>query len=117
MDERSALGRTGEDLAARLYVGDGYRVVARNFRSRQGEIDLIAARDRTLVFCEVKTRRTDYFGTPAEAVTFAKRARLKRLAAEWLSRNPAPGMSMRFDIVSVLADGRETRVERLEDAF
>lgn len=117
MDTRSRLGRSGEDLAARLYLRDGYDIVARNFRCGQGEIDIIAADQGTLVFCEVKTRSTDFFGDPMEAVNRAKQARLRRLAAVWLSENPAPGMSLRFDVVSVVADRQGTRVNRVEDAF
>lgn len=117
MSSRAILGRSGEDIAARTYERDGYRIVARNFRCRQGEIDVIAARGRTLVFCEVKTRSTDFFGDPSEAVTPVKQARLHRLAAVWLSQNPAPGMGLRFDVVSVIADRGGARVTRLEDAF
>ena len=117
MDTRSDLGRTGEDLAARLYEEDGYRIVTRNFRCRQGEIDIIATKGGTVVFCEVKTRSTDFFGDPVEAVKPTKQARLRRLGAVWLSQNPAPGMALRFDVVSVIADRQGTRVRRLEDAF
>ena len=117
MDTRSRLGRLGEDLAAGHYVRDGYRIVARNFRCGQGEIDIIAERGRTLVFCEVKTRSTDFFGDPTEAVNRTKQARLRRLAAVWLSQNPAPGAELRFDVVSIVADRQGTRVTRLEDAF
>ena len=117
MDARAVLGRSGEDEAARLYTRDGYRIVRRNFRCDQGEIDLIASKGRTLVFCEVKTRSTDYFGDPVEAVGRMKQARLRRLAAAWLEQHPAPGMRPRFDVVSVIVDRRGTRVRRLEDAF
>ncbi len=117
MNDRQTLGRSGEDVAAAAYERDGYRIVARNFRCRQGEIDVIARRGRTLVFCEVKTRRTDFFGDPSEAVTPVKQARLRRLAAVWLSQHPAPRMDLRFDVVSIIEDRRGTRVTRLEDAF
>ncbi len=117
MDNRQTLGRTGEDIAASAYERDGYHIVARNFRCRQGEIDVIARRDRTLVFCEVKTRRTDFFGDPSEAVTPEKQARLRRLAAVWLAQNSASGMRLRFDVVSIVADRDGTRVTRLEDAL
>ena len=117
MDARPALGRSGEAVAARRYERDGYRVVARNFRCRSGEIDLVLRRGRTIVFSEVKTRATDYFGDPSEAVTLAKQNRLRRLAAVWLGENPCPGMEIRFDVVSVVDDGRGARVTRYEDAF
>src|SRR5919106_435525 len=75
MDARPELGRRGEDLAESVYRRLGFDIVQRNYRCRQGEIDLIARRGRVLVFCEVKTRRTDMWGTPAEAVGFRKQAR------------------------------------------
>ena len=117
VDTRPAFGRHGEDLAARAYERDGYRIVCRNFRCSQGEIDLIASRGRTLVVSEVKTRRTDFYGDPAEAVTPVKQARLRRLAAAWLAENPGWGGDLRFDVVSVVIDRDGTRVTRLEDAF
>ena len=117
MDTRSALGRRGEALAARRYEDDGYSVVSRNFRCAAGEIDLVVQRERTLVFCEVKTRATDFFGDPSEAVTRSKQARLRKLAAIWLSENPASGMEVRFDVVSIVIDRAETRLTRYEDAF
>lgn len=117
MDARAAFGRSGEGIAARTYERDGYRILARNYRCRAGEIDLIALRGNTLVICEVKTRRTDFFGDPAEAVTPVKQARLQRLAAAWLAENPAPGCVLRFDVVSIVMGPDGTRVTRLEDAF
>jgi putative endonuclease len=117
MNQRAHLGRTGEDLAAHAYERDGYEVLERNFRCGQGEIDLVLRRATTVVFCEVKTRSTDFFGDPAEAVKPAKQARLRRLAAVWLKKNPVERSNLRFDVVSVVSDRRGTRVRRLEDAF
>jgi putative endonuclease len=89
-------------------------VVARNWRSRQGEIDLIACQDGLLVFCEVKTRSSLAFGEPFEAVTRTKQLRLRRLAAEWLRLAPHHRRyELRFDVASV----RGTAVEVLEAAF
>jgi putative endonuclease len=105
-DARQVLGAAGEDAVARWYGEAGYAVLARNWRVREGEIDLIARRDRTIVFCEVKTRRGDAFGTPAEAVTFRKQARLRKLAVRWLAENAARADVLRFDVASVLPDGR-----------
>ena len=110
-------GYSGEGLAAVMYERDGYDIVERNFSCSEGEIDLIARKGATLVVCEVKTRRTDYFGDPAEAVTPAKQARLRRLAMIWLTRNQVHGMKLRFDVVSIVKDGRGSRVRRLENAF
>ena len=81
---RLRLGAAGEDLAAAWYEANGYRILARNWRCREGEIDLVCLRDRVVVICEVKTRSSDAFGHPAEAVTPAKQQRLRVLAGRWL---------------------------------
>ena len=78
-DARRAFGQAGEERAARWYRSHGYTIVDRNWRCREGELDLVVARGRTLVFVEVKTRRTDRFGTPAEAITWRKQQRLRTL--------------------------------------
>jgi putative endonuclease len=88
-------------------------VVARNWRCRDGEIDVIARRGRLHVFCEVKARTTDRFGTPAEAVTAAKQARLRRLASRWLAETAAERGPLRFDVAAVLGGA----IEILEAAF
>jgi putative endonuclease len=100
-----ALGAAGEDLVAAWYVDHGYHVVARNWRTSFGEIDLVAARRDVVVICEVKTRRTDAFGSPAHAVTLAKRQRLRRLAGAWLAehRSLRPTPAIRFDVAAVAA--------------
>jgi putative endonuclease len=100
-DQRHELGRRGEALAAGLLEAAGLRVVARNWRCRQGEIDLVAAGPGLLVFCEVKTRRGNGYGSPAAAVTSAKQARLRRLAAAYLAASPTPPCHVRFDVVAV----------------
>lgn len=117
MDARPAFGRYGEELAARRYELDGYTVIDRNFRCGEGEIDLVLLRDGTIVFCEVKTRATDFFGDPSEAVTPAKQARLRRLAAVWLDRHRYPRDDVRFDVVSIVSRHSGARVTRYEDAF
>ena len=116
-DRRRALGSEGEDLAARWYEEHDYEVLERNWRRREGEVDLIVRRGATVVFSEVKTRTTERFGTGAESVLPAKQRRIRRLAARWLSElTPAVGRSrieVRFDVVSITAG----TVEVIEDAF
>jgi putative endonuclease len=116
-DRRRALGADGEALAAQWYEDNGYEVLDRNWRRREGEVDLIVRRGKTVAFCEVKTRSSDRFGTGAESVLGAKQRRIRRLAARWLSElTPASGRSrveVRFDVVSITAG----RVEVIEDAF
>ena len=112
-DRRRALGISGEDAVADWYVNRGYEVVVRNWRCREGELDLILRAGRMYVFCEVKTRTTSAFGFPVEAVTKAKQDRLRRLAARWLDEAPLRAREIRFDVASVLAG----QIEVLEGAF
>jgi len=109
----SALGRLGEDSAAAWYLSHGYQILARNWRCRAGEIDLVCRRGRVLVFCEVKARSTGQFGSPFEAVTRAKRRRLRHLAALYLAEVTLGSVVVRFDVAGV----REGHVEVLESAF
>jgi putative endonuclease len=116
--ESSAVGAYGERLAVAHLVSEGMVVLDRNWRSPTGEIDIIARDGNALVFCEVKTRRTDWFGTPAEAVGVDKVRRLRRLAAQWLALAGIRPNEVRFDVVSVLPQRRgATRVEHLRNAF
>jgi putative endonuclease len=117
MNSRQALGRLGEDAAVRLYEGAGFAIVERNYRCGSGEIDVIARRGGAVVFCEVKTRSTDRFGLPAEAVNHAKRMRLRRLAAEWIRERRPGRIEIRFDVVSVIVGRHGTEVTHLPNAF
>src|SRR5260370_42471808 len=103
-EARRILGRRGEELAAAWYESHGYEVVARNWRSREGELDLVLRQGRLFVFCEVKNRSTTRFGAPVEAVTRQKQTRVRHLAARWL-QDAAPARATRIplDVVSVLA--------------
>ena len=110
---RRTLGASGEEMAARWYEANGYEVLARNWRCRQGELDLIVRRNRTIVFCEVKARTTDAFGVPAEAITREKRQRIRVLASLWLDDSKIRPSSIRFDVAAILAGN----LEMIEGAF
>lgn len=112
-DRRRALGAAGEQAAARWYEARGYEVLARNWRCREGEIDLVVRRGGTVVICEVKTRTSASYGLPAEAVTAAKQRRLRVLARQWLAQSGLYAPAVRFDVVAVLAG----RVEVIQGAF
>jgi putative endonuclease len=99
---KDAVGKYGEDLAARHFVGAGFTVLARNWRCAAGEIDIVARDGSVLVIAEVKTRRSTAFGTPAEAITRRKADKLRELALMWLREHPGGGSGVRFDVVSVL---------------
>ncbi|MET0727416.1 MAG: YraN family protein [Acidimicrobiales bacterium] len=113
VDPRRVLGADGEAQAAAWYLARGYEVVARNWRCRDGELDLVVRRRSELVFVEVKTRRTDRFGVPAEAVTAAKQRRLRRLGTRYLRDTGTRAGSLRFDVVAILAG----ELEVIEAAF
>ncbi len=98
-----ALGEYGERIAERYLIDQGLRVIDRNWRCPQGEIDIVALEGRCLVVCEVKTRRTRAFGEAVEAVVPAKLARLRRLAGCWREAHPEVSVDdMRIDVVGVL---------------
>jgi putative endonuclease len=118
-DPRQHLGRLGERLAAEHLERLGYAIVARNHRTRHGEIDLVACDGETLVFCEVKTRRGR--GDPWDALHPAKQAQVRRMARAYLNdTTDRPRVPLlRCDAIGVVIDarGRLTRLEHLEDAF
>jgi putative endonuclease len=124
----------GEQAVAEWYEARGFDVVARNWRSRTGEIDLVVRLGELVVMCEVKTRTSDRFGAPEEAVTVAKARRIRRLAAEWLTSARGSGalgrtethsgaalgrsgVDIRFDVASVTVRRAEVVIEVIEGAF
>ena len=113
MAVKDVLGRFGEDTAAAHLVRAGLVLLERNWRCREGEIDIVAIDGRVLVFCEVKTRSSAAFGSPAEAVSPAKLQRLRRLAAVWLAEHPGSWPELRFDVVSVLRRPDRLQVDHL----
>jgi putative endonuclease len=118
MDVRPATGRTGEDAAADLYERRGYTLVARNWRCRLGELDLVLAEGDTLVVCEVKTRRGSGFGGGYEAVDARKRRKLRAVAETFLLQTRTSPGAVRFDVASVrLRPDGSAVVELFEDAF
>jgi putative endonuclease len=105
MAKKDELGRRGEDVAAEYVEAQGMRVVERNWRCREGEIDLVAVDGDELVVVEVKTRTGTGFGHALEAVTPAKLARLRRLAAAWCHAHPSPSpRGLRIDVVGITVE-------------
>lgn len=116
-DERARTGRQGEDAALAVYRRRGFVLVARNWRCRVGELDLVVRRGDVLVICEVKTRRGSSFGGGYEAVTARKRAKLRVTAEAFLQEARARPRAVRFDVASVALGPRGPEVELFEDAF
>jgi putative endonuclease len=115
---RSLLGERGESIAAAYLTDAGLRVLDRNWRCRDGELDIVARDRDALVFCEVKTRRGTGFGHPVEAVTPAKQRRLRILAQRWLAAHDEHAPDLRFDVVGVLVpQSGPARVTHLRGAF
>jgi putative endonuclease len=126
---RAQLGAVGEQLAAEHLLRRGFKIVERNYRTRWGELDIIAVKDRTIVFCEVKTRvlRRGPNGIdpeardPLESVHARKRSKIRRLAARWLvERQERPRADeLRFDAIGIAVDatGSLLRLDHLEGAF
>jgi putative endonuclease len=123
-DPRRALGAAGERLAAAHLEARGFRLLERNYRTRHGELDIVAADDRYLVFCEVKARlaRTAGGPSPLISVDWRKRRRLRRMAREWLSKRVDAGPrppELRFDAIGITLDsaGGLLALEHVEAAF
>lgn len=116
--DRRLLGSLGESMAAADYRRDGYEMVAANYRTRQGEVDLILKKGDLYVFAEVKTRSPGALAAPREAVTAHKRQRIVLAAQAFLAQHRLGDVPVRLDVVEVQAEesGRLT-VRRLEDAF
>lgn len=118
MSDTLQLGERGEALAWNFLRKRGYKLLEKNFRTRFGEVDVIARKDGYFVFIEVKTRRDERFGTPAEAVDRRKRQRLTRVAQAYLQARGLENRPARFDVLSVTWDGvGEAGLSLLEDAF
>ncbi len=118
-DHRRALGQSGEDAARQHLESHGYFILQVNFRSRYGEIDIIARRGNIIAFIEVKTRRNRKYGEPFEAVGLRKQNQIRRMAMMWIAAHQGDrGLrecDFRFDVISIM-EGRE-EITHIENAF
>jgi len=114
---RITLGKTGEELAARHLAERGFTILARNYRTPVGELDIIARDRRHLLFVEVKTRRSNRFGVPAEAVGAHKQRQIIRAAQWYLASTRAPDLQPRFDVIAVIAGSGEPAITHIANAF
>ena len=116
-DPRQSLGKMGEDLACHELQQRGYDILSRRYRTRHGEIDIIARDGGAIVFVEVKTRHDQAFGGAAAAVTALKRHRVVRMATDFLARHGWLEAECRFDVVTIYIRGGEPRIEIIRHAF
>jgi putative endonuclease len=116
--DRIGLGKAGEDVACRELQRQGYAILARRYRTRYGEIDIVARDGPTVVFVEVKARTSDRYGDPAEAVTLHKQARVTAMAEDFVSRRGLTGAPCRFDVVAIrFGPSGQLQVEVIKGAF
>ncbi|NJC88895.1 MAG: YraN family protein [Desulfuromonas sp.] len=114
---RLSLGKQGEEVAARHLEQRGFTILARNYRTPVGELDIVARDRRFLLFVEVKTRRGTAFGAPAEAVGAHKQRQILRTAQWYLGSHRHPELQPRFDVISVLVDQGEPTIAHIPNAF
>lgn len=107
---KKELGKFGEEAAAEYLKLQGYEILALNFRCRLGEVDIICKKDNQVVFCEVKTRTTDTCGTPGEAVTEAKKDKIRKVAAVYTMWEKVTNYQVGFDVI-------EINCNHIENAF
>ena len=121
MDTRKKLGNRGEKIAANFLRKRGYRIIEKNYHSRLGEIDIVARENDSVVFVEVKTRRSTDFGLPEEALSYDKRRRLSKVAMGYLAHRRIQDTNCRFDVVSILMDDKKVRkvkhIKLIKNAF
>lgn len=118
MDHRQETGTRGEDLAAQTLTRQGYVILARRYRTRFGELDIVAQDGPTMVFVEVKARRSDAHGSAAESVTPWKQRRIAAMALDYLARTRRTEAPCRFDVVAIDNAGTGSpRVQHIKDAF
>ena len=116
-DGRGSLGKTGEDLACEELIRRGYAILDRRYRTRHGEIDIIARDGKTIVFVEVKARAGDAYGGSGAAVTPRKQQRIVRMAIDFLARRRLQDEPCRFDVVTVDFERGHPRIEVYTHAF
>ncbi|HHV17121.1 MAG TPA: YraN family protein [Gelria sp.] len=111
------LGIWGEGIAARYLQDKGYKILDRNYYTRNGELDIICEKDGKLVFVEVKTRKSTKFGSPEEAITRKKINHLRQAALIYLKTVERPYQEIRFDVIAILIDGNKKTINHIEQAF
>ena len=116
MAQHIDLGNKGEALAVNLLRKKGYSILAENWRSGRNELDIVAKIGEIIVFVEVKTRSTDFFGDPGQAVSIAKQKRLIQAANDYLQQEELE-FEARFDVIAIISSEQKAELDHMEDAF
>lgn len=116
-DATKKLGNTGENIAVNFLENHGYKILEKNFRIRAAEIDIIAEKDNTIIFVEVKTRSNIRKGTPAEAVNLRKQKKIIEAASVFLQDEKYFDKACRFDVIEIISEGKFFKVNHIENAF
>jgi len=116
-NRKQEIGKKGESIAVGYLKKQGYKIIEQNYRSKAGEIDIIAREKKTLVFVEVKTRRSTSYGSPKWAVTLKKQKAISMAALYYLKMTNQTNADARFDVVSILVRGEDTQIELVRNAF
>lgn len=111
------IGDYGEDLSKKYLITKGYTILACNYKTKLGEIDIIGSKKETIIFIEVKTRRTNSFGLPREAVNYKKQMVLKKLAQQYIQYKSLKNMNFRFDVIEVIIKNEKYDINHIENAF
>lgn len=117
MHKRALLGRRGEEIGASFLARRGYQILARNYRCRYGEIDIIAAKDAKISFVEVKTRTSGDYGSPGAAVTYPKQQKIKSTALTFLQEQAIFYQELSFDVLEILVEDGLAKLRWLPGCF
>jgi putative endonuclease len=117
LNQKQKIGEKGESIAERHLKKKGYKILERNYRTKLGEIDIIAKENKTIVFVEVKTRRSWQFGSPKGAVTPAKQRKISMVALQYLKTIDRSNTKARFDVVAITATRDTPQIEIIKNAF
>ena len=116
-DKRQQFGKNSEDLAAWYLKKNGYKILEQNYRTRLGEIDIIAKDKKTIVFVEVKSRRSIRYGSPKWSVTHQKQRKISMVALQYLKKTQQTDAAARFDVVAIITNRDEPQIEVVKNAF
>lgn len=116
-DKRKELGKNGERIAQEYLKKRGYKILERNYRTKYGEIDIIAQQDSSIVFVEVRTKQSPNFGPPQLSITKSKRNQIMRTALAYINESMISDQPCRFDVIAITLDSSGTKIEHIENAF